>query len=142
MGNTICYLIIDDTEERELLETAIRETELGYESASAKSFERAIERFNREPDFRPDYIFMSWNAELLKKIKAIPRLTDVPVIVYTAEINTEGLEEAKRLGAAHCLLKTTHEIALTRLLLKLFKYGGGGFVLVYPAEEEQNAFLR
>jgi len=58
MSNKICHLIIEDTHERNLLETAIRETELGYECVIAKTIERAKERFRDEPTFQPDYILL------------------------------------------------------------------------------------
>src|SRR5687767_32577 len=98
MLNKICYLVIDDTDERELLETAIRETELGYERVADKSLERAKERFTREPEFHPAYIFIDWNLPLLEYIKSFAHLADVPVVIYTADISAGEIEQAKQAG--------------------------------------------
>jgi hypothetical protein len=143
MKNKICYLIIDDKDERELLNTAITETELGYEVIMDKSIERAKERFSREPDFHPSYFFIDWNLSLVKYVKGFSHLADVPVIVYTADVNAPEIEELKQLGVSHCLLETTHETALTSILLRLFaNKEGEPFVLVYHPPEESRGFLR
>lgn len=142
MSTKICYLVIEGTEERELLETAIRETELGYVAISAKSIERAKERFRDEASFSPDYVFIDWNVNLLSFIRAIPHLANTPVIVYATEMNTAAINEARRLGATHCMLKTTHEIAMTKVLLNLFESKVVPFVLVYPADDVQSSFIR
>jgi len=78
----------------------------------------------------------------LKYVRAIPRLANTPVIVYTTDLNTAGINEARRTGATHIVLKTTHEIALTQVLLQLFQGKLIPFVLVYPAGDEQSSFRR
>ena len=140
MSNKINYLVIDDTDKRDLLETAISETELGYDCIIAKTIERAKERLSSEPDFQPGYIFMDWNLELLNFIKAIPHLANSQVIVY-GDLHAEAINEAKAAGASHCLLKTTHETAMTKVLHHLFEDKQAPFVLVFPVDE-RSGYLR
>ena len=141
MGKKICYLIIEDVEERQLLSTAIDETELDYEVIMDRSIERAKERFSRESEFHPAYVFVDYNIGLLNYIKSFSQFTEVPVVIYTAEINTAEIAEAKKARAAHCVLKTTHETALTSILLKLFLNSEDSFVMVSHPEESRG-FLR
>jgi len=141
MKNKICYTVIEDADDRDLLEAGIRETEFGYECIADKSIDRAKERFIRDPDFHPDYIFIDWNKDILQFIKKVPRLSNIPVIVYTANLNAEEIAEAKRLGAAHCVFITTHENALAHTLVHLFRGNASDFVMVYH-HESTKGFMR
>jgi len=134
MTNKICYLIIEDPKDGNLLNTGIRETELGYVSIVASSMERVVERLEGDPSFLPDYIFIDWDIDMLREIKASPHLANSAVIIYTGDMSTAEINEAKQIGAAHCLLKTTHDTALTAILLHLFKDENIPFVLASSME--------
>lgn len=139
METKTAYVIIEDEDESELIEVAVRETELSYDCIIAGSIERAKERLSKEPDFKPDYIFIDWNADLLKFIKGIPHLTDAQTIIYASDIDAKGIREAREGGASHCVLKTTHDTALSKVLQQLFSEKHVPYVLVYAAEEERSS---
>ncbi len=144
MQSKSCYIIIKDDEDRDLLETTLRETDLGYEVIAAHSMERVKERLDKSPDFLPTYIFIDWDIELLKHIKSIGRLTKTKVIVYATNMNSDEFEQARQLGAENCILKATNDTGLKPLLMPLLEGRATSFVLVYPGQEDEevitNAF--
>jgi|ERR1043165_2063820 DNA-binding NarL/FixJ family response regulator len=142
MDTKTCYLVIEDADERDLLETALRETELGYTAIVARTFERAKERIQNEADFNPDYLFIDHNLQMLNYIRSVPRLANAQVVIYSTGLNTAEINELRRMGASHVILKTTHEIAMTKILLQLFTNRVVPFVVAYPADEVQSSFFR
>ena len=98
MKKKVCYIIVEDSVNRNLLDISIRETELGYDRDVAKTFDRAYERLNKELSFCPDYIFIDWNVDFLREIKSLEHLKDSQVIVYTANLNENDIVKVKLIG--------------------------------------------
>ena len=59
--------------------------------------------------------------QFLQKIKKIPRLNHIPVVIYTTSSREKDIEETKQLGATHYLTKPSRIDTLTKILSALFQ---------------------
>ncbi|MDP9230217.1 MAG: response regulator, partial [Bacteroidota bacterium] len=53
--------------------------------------------------------------------KKNPRLSHIPVIIYTTSSHRKDIEETKQLGAAHFLIKPSSIASLTQILSGIFQ---------------------
>ena len=122
-----CFLIDDDSDDREIFAMALEDADKLCKCITAKSGIDALQILNADQTFAPDYIFLDLNMPLLPgtkclmEIKQIPRLVDTPVIIYTTSSHEKDIEESKRLGAAHFLVKAPGLKSLTQMLSAIFR---------------------
>jgi CheY-like chemotaxis protein len=82
----------------------------GYDAVAAFSGEEALARL---AESLPSVIVLDVampgmnGAELLREIRADPRLKDVPVVVFSADFTLERMRELMALGAQEYLVKGT-----------------------------------
>jgi len=135
MQDFVCLLIDDDFDDHEIFAIALNDADKTYKCVTAKNGVDALEKLNTDETFIPDYIFLDLNMPLmsgkqcLKELKKIPRLSHTPVIIYTTSSYEKDIEEVKKLGAAHFLVKPSSIDSLTQILSKLFQKQGLSFSL-------------
>lgn len=119
-----CFLIDDDDDDREIFALALENAHSKSHCIMAKNGVDAI-KITNEADFVPNYIFVDLNMPLMSGKECLlalkkSRFAAVPIIVYTTSSNHKDVEETKKLGATHYLVKPTSVIALTGILSDIF----------------------
>ena len=106
-------LVDDDSDDRKLFIEAVNEFDNTISSISAANGQEALHYLNSETNILPDFIFLylrmpGWSGQkCLEEIKKVPRLTKIPVIVYTTSRDVEESIKLKELGASHFMSKPT-----------------------------------
>ena len=106
-----CLIIDDDTDDQEIFAAALDELGGTYKCVAVSSGVDALKMFRENIYFTPDYIFLDLNMprlngkECLREIKAIPHLTDIPVIIYTTSTSSQDIIDTRKLGATSFITK-------------------------------------
>lgn len=104
------FIIDDDVEDQEIFLEAVREVDPSINCSASTNGEEALEQL-ASGDRLPDMIFLDLNMpklngkQILAGIKSIPRVSNIPVIMYSTSFAPRDLEEMQRVGAVHHLLK-------------------------------------
>ncbi len=120
-----CFLIDDDEDDREIFAMALQKANADFVCKTAKNGKEALENAAAH-DFVPGYIFVDLNMPLVSgrecvvALKKMERLAQVPIIVYSTSSFERDIEDLKKLGASHYLVKPTSFNALVAALKKLF----------------------
>ena len=119
-----CFLIDDDDDDRDIFALALENAHGISRCIMAKNGVDAVKIIN-ETDFVPTYIFIDLNMPLMSGKECLlalkkSRLAAVPIIVYTTSSNCKDVEETKKMGATHYLVKPTSVTALTDILSNIF----------------------
>lgn len=105
-----CILIDDDRDEIDIFSMAVSELDFGVVCTGYNDCREALEILSKT-DSLPDCIFLDSNLsgingkECLEKIKATPRLIDIPVIIFSGLISDAEKTKYKELGAYDCIIK-------------------------------------
>ncbi|HEY0655381.1 MAG TPA: response regulator [Chryseosolibacter sp.] len=105
------FIIDDDIEDQEIFIEAVKEVSDEIHCSSSTSGEEALQHLEHESKKLPDLIFLDLNMpklngkQVLREIKNVPVLKDIPVIMYSTSFAPRDIEEIERMGAAHHLLK-------------------------------------
>lgn len=108
-----CFLIDDDIDDQELFEIALKKVDNSIAYSVANNGVEAIKRFEEDASFVPDIIFLDVNMpkmnglQCLAKLKELPQLHNVKIVMYTTSSDPAVIEESKRLGAADFQTKPT-----------------------------------
>lgn len=121
-----CILIDDDEEEIDIFRHAIKN--LGFETTfdGYTSFHAALSNLTDSNGF-PDYIFVDGflnqltGKEILQRIKADSKLSQIPVIIYSGYVSESDQEELTGLGAYDVMRKPSSISQLTEQLSALLK---------------------
>ncbi|HSD06658.1 response regulator [Flavobacterium sp.] len=122
-----CFLIDDDQDDREIFAIALSEVNSSYSCITAINGEDALKVLNDQPDFTPDFIFLDLNMPLmngktcLTELRKIPRLKQVPIIIYTTSSYSKDIEDTQNLGASHYLVKPSSISSLSNILTSFFE---------------------
>jgi CheY-like chemotaxis protein len=136
-SNLTCFLIDDDEDDREIFLLALEDAHISSSLVTAKNGVDALKMIEEDPDFIPDFIFVDLNMpymtgkECLAAIKQIPRLANVPTIIYTTSSYGKDADDARELGAAHFLVKPPSITALTSALNAILE-GSSSNYFFYP----------
>ncbi len=82
--------------------------------------------FKLKDEILPDYIFLDLNMPLIEgkeaisEIRKIPRLSSVPLVMYTSSANISDISETKTLGADFYFVKPQSSDFLQNKLDQLF----------------------
>ena len=122
-----CLIIDDDEDDQEIFLMCIRSISRYVNGRTANNGVDALAMFAAEPAYTPHYIFIDVNMpkmngiECLKKLKAIARLSDTKMFMYstTAEDTTYGA--CKQLGATEFIIKPTRTGELKEKLSAIFE---------------------
>jgi CheY-like chemotaxis protein len=104
-------IIDDDMEDQELLREAIKEVDKSIHCISAKNGEEALDMLHTLLKKLPQLIFLDLNMPrmngkvFLHRLKQLPIINDIPVIVYTTSKMPIDIEEMKQLGARRFITK-------------------------------------
>jgi two-component system chemotaxis response regulator CheY len=122
------FLVVDDfSTMRRIIRNLLKE--LGYNNVDeAEDGSMALAKLNRETF---DFIVSDWNMpvmdglELLKAVRADPRLKHIPMLMVTAEAKKENIIAAAQAGASSYVVKpftaATLDEKITKILEKLNK---------------------
>lgn len=125
MGSPVCFLIDDDEDDREIFILALQKANAQFSCISANSGQEAITILSADTAPTPDFIFIDLNMplmhgkECLAYLKNIPRFANTPVIIYTTSSYSKDVEETRRLGASHFLVKPPGMGILTNVLKRI-----------------------
>lgn len=120
-----CYLIDDDSDDREIFAIAV--SELGYpiQLFTAVDGKAGLEQLSGGT-FLPDMIFLDLNMprmngqQCLRMLKADPAYASIPVIIYSTSFQQRDREEMQLLGASGFVTKPSSIETLTEILTALF----------------------
>ena len=85
----ICFLIEDDPDDQNIFLMALTTFNSSIELVIVSDGVKALKKINEDESFLPDYIFLDLNMpymsgkECLIKLRAIDRLSNVPIIIYS-----------------------------------------------------------
>ncbi len=117
----------DDQEDREFFCEALKEIDPSIICVMAGSGTEAL-RLLRGHLPLPDFIFLDINMPMmdgkqcLRKIKTIPELQLIPIIMYSTSTNTREIRECYRLGAVDFLIKPNSYEKLVNDLISVFDF--------------------
>lgn len=120
-------LIDDDLDDQEIFELAVREINSAMRCVYASSGFEALDLLKNNPSFLPEYIFIDLNMprmdgkKCLVEIRKIPRLNNVPIIIYSTADDERSILETREMGASKYIVKPTSLSALVDRLAELFK---------------------
>jgi CheY-like chemotaxis protein len=110
MPDNYILIIDDDEDDREVLESALREVSHITSYKVARDGEQAFEVL-RDNETGPEVIFLDLNMpamggfEFLKRLKTNVTDSDIPVIIYTTSSLQKDIDTALKYGAAHFITK-------------------------------------
>lgn len=122
------FLVVDDfSTMRRIIRNLLKE--LGYNNVDeAEDGSMALAKLKRESF---DFIVSDWNMpvmdglELLKAVRADPKLTHIPMLMVTAEAKKENIIAAAQAGASSYVVKpftaATLDEKISKILEKLNK---------------------
>jgi CheY-like chemotaxis protein len=126
MNPIICLLIDDDSEESEIFQYALEEMDITVKCVTAKGGKEALSYLNSNAP-APDFIFLDLNMpkmngkECLEAIRTIPKLDEVPTILYSNSFTIEQQQELTDMGASGFITKTCSVFDLYHKLANFFK---------------------
>lgn len=127
MKRPICFLIDDDEDDRDIFMIALENADGSYGCVAARNGIDALNIIDTNKNFNPDFIFIDLNMpymsgkECLQSIKNNSRFTATPVIMYTTSSYGRDVDETKKIGASHFLVKPPGVNSLTKLLSDILK---------------------
>ena len=123
------FLIDDDADDRELFEITLKDVNPSCTCITAKNGEDAIRILNAQPDLIPDFIFLDLNMPLMDgrtcliELRKLPKFQKVPIIIFTTSNHPRDIEDTKKLGASHYLIKPSSLKTLKEILSTLLQDG-------------------
>jgi len=116
-------IIDDDKEDRFFFREALTEMLSSAICLEAKDGVEALQQL-RQTDQLPDFIFLDIympridGRECLKELKKDEQLKSIPVIMYSASITKQNIDEFHKLGALSCLKKPNKVNKLPKEILQ------------------------
>jgi len=110
MGKLI-LVVDDDPDDRDLFREALNETNKNVGYICARNGIEAVELLSRPNIVLPDFIFLDLNMprmdgrECLIRLRRMPWLNEIPVIIFSTSKLNDECASFKKLGANLCLTK-------------------------------------
>jgi DNA-binding response OmpR family regulator len=123
----ICFLIDDDDDDQEIFSLALNTIDENISFVSANDGVEALDKLHVDNAFTPHFIFLDLNMvrmngrECLREIKKIPRLNNIPVIIYSTSSEQKDITETILLGAADYIVKPPSISILTKRLEQVLR---------------------
>ena len=123
-----CLLVDDDEDDKDIFSLALTEANPAIECVMANDGLEALSMLKNE-DFVPDYIFLDLNMplmtgkECLVEIRKQPRLTKVPVIIFSTSASEKDMQDTKALGASSFINKPPLIATLAEKLTEVIESG-------------------
>jgi CheY-like chemotaxis protein len=108
----IVLYVDDDPEDIEIFVEAVKECDASIQCLIAQNGKKAMDILHS--DLLPNFIFLDINMPvingkvILKEIRKDKKFNDIPVIMYSTTMNQNEIEEYKKMGANHFLIKHNH----------------------------------
>jgi CheY-like chemotaxis protein len=108
----VILYVDDDPEDIEIFIEGVKEVDGTIRCLIAQNGQQALDIL--QADLVPDYIFLDINMPvingkaLLAEIRKDKRFMSIPVVMYSTSIDPVELEEYKKMGANHFLVKHNH----------------------------------
>jgi CheY-like chemotaxis protein len=105
------YIVDDDIDDQQYLIEALTENDRLAQCYTANNGQEAITYLESIPTPFPDVIFLDLNMprmggkQCLTALKLIPRLSNIPVIIYSTSSDEREIADTIQMGAAHFLVK-------------------------------------
>jgi FOG: CheY-like receiver len=118
----VILVIDDDADDRELFREALHEVYRNARFITANNGYDALELFNKPGHLIPDFIFLDLNMpkvdgrQCLMRLRQIPGLQKVPIIIFSTMKLVHEVDELKLLGASMCITKPVWYDDLRRML--------------------------
>lgn len=122
-----CFLIDDDEDDREIFLSALNRVNPDYTCLTAVNGEDALSVLKAQSEFVPDFIFLDLNMPLmdgrtcLKELKKLPKILNVPIIIFTTSSYKKDIEDTLELGASNYFVKPTSFNHLVETLSHYFE---------------------
>lgn len=123
---TVLY-VDDDPDDQEIFTEAIHMIDKTIVCLLAANGYKAMDILSNDIFEKPDYIFLDINMPLmdgrifLQKIKAIPALVTIPVIMYSTTTSSREMLEFQKLGAREFLIKPNNFTSLVKSLTQVLQ---------------------
>ncbi len=121
----------DDSDDRELFETAIRDIAPDVEVKTCKNGLELMRLLNDQTLVLPDIIFLDLNMpfkngqECLEEIRKTQRLRALPIIIYSTSANKEYVDQTYSQGADYYFTKPDSYKELKTIATRLFALDWG-----------------
>jgi CheY-like chemotaxis protein len=108
----VILYVDDDPEDIEIFIEAVKECDGSTECLVARNGKKAMDILHA--DLLPDFIFLDINMPvingkaILTEIRKNKKFNTIPVVMYSTTINPAEIEEYKKMGANHFLIKHNH----------------------------------
>ncbi|PWV55842.1 response regulator [Chitinophaga sp. S165] len=123
----ICFLIDDDGDDQEIFSMALNTIDENIGFVTANDGIEALDKLHIDNAFTPHFIFLDLNMvrmsgrECLRELKKIPRLNNIPVIIYSTSSEQKDITETIMLGAADYIVKPPSISLLTKRLEQVLR---------------------
>lgn len=123
----ICFLIDDDDDDQEIFSMALNTIDENIRFVTANDGIEALDKLHIDNAFTPHFIFLDLNMvrmngrECLRELKKIPRLYNIPVIIYSTSSEQKDITETILLGAADYIVKPPSISILTKRLEQVLR---------------------
>ncbi len=123
----ICFLIDDDGDDQEIFSLALNTIDENIGFVTANDGIEALDKLHIDNAFTPHFIFLDLNMvrmngrECLRELKKIPRLNNIPVIIYSTSSEQKDITETIMLGAADYIVKPPSISLLTKRLEQVLR---------------------
>ncbi|MEO7991828.1 MAG: response regulator [Chryseolinea sp.] len=107
------FLIDDDAEDQEIFIEALKEVYPDIQCLCSDDGEEALQQFTTNNITKPDLFFIDLNMpklngkEVLKRLKSINSLKNIPVIMFSTFFGDTDIKEFNESGAVHYMIKST-----------------------------------
>ncbi len=118
----ICFLIDDDLDDQEFFNLALESIDSTIQCRVAEDGIQALQTLQNDASLVPDLIFIDMRmprmngSDVIREIKKIKRLENIPTILYSTSDGEIGNEEAKKAGASFFFTKPTSIPDLAKVL--------------------------
>lgn len=130
-----CFLIDDDEDDREIFLSALNRVNPDYACLTAVHGEDALRVLKEQSEFVPDYIFLDLNMPLmdgracLKELKKLPKILNVPIVIFTTSSYQKDVEDTLELGASNYFVKPTSFNNLVSTLISYFEGNNSNYLI-------------
>lgn len=125
----VIMYVDDDVEDIEIFCEAVKVTDPSIQCLVAENGRKAMDILQAE--LLPDFIFLDINMpvingkSILTEIRKDNKFENTPVVMYSTTMNPVEIEEYKKLGATHFLIKHNHFQDLCDALSMILVSGPG-----------------
>lgn len=124
--NLLCLLIDDDKDDQEIFKLALQDINGQIECITVDNGVEGLEMLEADDTLVPGYIFLDLNMprmngkDCLAALRNIPRLADIPVVIYSTSSDPRDVRETKALGASDYIVKQYSLASLKEILRRFF----------------------